>query len=102
MKNNPPFGDRRWRLYNTNVDPTESNDLSEQKPNLESLFEAAIAIESADERATFLQEYVGRGPIPRWQLAVSRRSIGEIAQTLPHCEGDARVLSGHDALAIGQ
>ncbi len=33
-KNNPPFGDRRWRLYNIDLDPVEANDLSEQKPGL--------------------------------------------------------------------
>jgi len=31
LKNNPPFGDRRWRLYDISVDPTETNDLSKQK-----------------------------------------------------------------------
>jgi hypothetical protein len=34
LKNNPPFGDRRWRLYDINVDPTEVSDLSEQNPEL--------------------------------------------------------------------
>jgi len=34
MKNNPPFGDRQWRLYNIALDPVEANDLSEQKPGL--------------------------------------------------------------------
>ncbi len=34
MKNNPPFDDGRWRLYNIEVDPTEINGLSEQKPEL--------------------------------------------------------------------
>ncbi len=33
-KNNPPFGDRRWRLYNIDLDPVEANDLSDQKPDL--------------------------------------------------------------------
>ncbi len=33
-KNNPPFGDRRYRLYNIDLDPVEANDLSEQKPDL--------------------------------------------------------------------
>ncbi len=31
---NEPFGDGKWRLYNTNQDPSELNDLSEQEPEL--------------------------------------------------------------------
>jgi arylsulfatase A-like enzyme len=34
VKNNPPFGDHQWRLYNTIEDPTESTDLSAANPKL--------------------------------------------------------------------
>jgi arylsulfatase A-like enzyme len=34
LKNNPPYGDRTWRLYNIVEDPVEANDLSKKKPEL--------------------------------------------------------------------
>ena len=34
MRNNPPFGDRQWRLYDIDLDPVEANDLSDQMPDL--------------------------------------------------------------------
>ncbi len=40
MKNNPPFGDRQWQLYDINADPTEANDLFEQKPELANQMQA--------------------------------------------------------------
>ena len=33
-KNNPPFGNRQWRLYRPNEDPVEVNDLATAKPEL--------------------------------------------------------------------
>lgn len=33
-KNNPPFGNRQWRLYRPNEDPVEVNDLAAAKPDL--------------------------------------------------------------------
>ena len=32
MRNNPPFGDRKWRLYRADKDPSERNDLSGAEP----------------------------------------------------------------------
>jgi len=34
MKNNPPFGDRQWRLYRPIEDPVEANDLAGAEPKL--------------------------------------------------------------------
>lgn len=34
LKNNPPFGDRKWRLYSIGDDPVEANDLSEAEPEI--------------------------------------------------------------------
>jgi arylsulfatase A-like enzyme len=34
MKNNPPFGDRQWRLYNFRTDPVEAVDLSAREPEM--------------------------------------------------------------------
>jgi arylsulfatase A-like enzyme len=33
-KNNPPFGNRQWRLYRPNEDPVEVNDMAAAKPDL--------------------------------------------------------------------
>jgi arylsulfatase A-like enzyme len=32
VRNIPPFGDRKWHLYNLRVDPTESRDLADSDP----------------------------------------------------------------------
>jgi hypothetical protein len=32
VKNLPPYGDRRWRLYNITADPGETQDLSRSEP----------------------------------------------------------------------
>ncbi|NJO03335.1 MAG: hypothetical protein HC880_18090 [Bacteroidia bacterium] len=34
MKNNIPFGDNQWYMYNIEKDPTESTDLAAEKPEL--------------------------------------------------------------------
>ena len=34
MRNNPPFGDRQWRLYRPLQDPVEVNDLAKSKPEV--------------------------------------------------------------------
>ena len=34
MRNNPPFGDRQWRLYHAKEDPVEVHDLAKAKPEL--------------------------------------------------------------------
>ena len=34
MRNNPPFGDKQWRLYRPNEDPVEVNDLAGAEPEL--------------------------------------------------------------------
>jgi len=30
----PPLGDRQWKLYNLEADPSESKDLSAQRPDI--------------------------------------------------------------------
>jgi arylsulfatase/uncharacterized sulfatase len=32
VKNTPPYGDRKWHLYNLRTDPTESNDIAGADP----------------------------------------------------------------------
>lgn len=32
MRNIPPYGDRKWHLYNLRTDPTESKDLARADP----------------------------------------------------------------------
>ncbi len=34
MRNNPPFGDKQWRLYRIDEDPVEANNLAQAEPNL--------------------------------------------------------------------
>jgi len=33
VRNAPPFGDRKWHLYNLHADPTESKDLASSEPD---------------------------------------------------------------------
>jgi arylsulfatase A-like enzyme len=34
IRNNPPFGDRQWRLYHIGDDPVETNDLSQTEQEM--------------------------------------------------------------------
>ena len=52
--------------------------MSAKKPNLDSLFEAASAIEAADERAAFLAKSCGDDPVLRKQIEQLLRSHDRI------------------------
>ena len=42
-RNIPPFGDRKWHLYNLRADPTESQDLADAEPDRVKSMSAAYA-----------------------------------------------------------
>ncbi|HEX8800765.1 MAG TPA: arylsulfatase [Terriglobales bacterium] len=43
VRNIPPFGDRKWHLYNLRADPTESKDLADDEPDRVKSMSAAYA-----------------------------------------------------------
>ena len=43
VRNIPPYGDRKWHLYNLKADPTESRDLASSDPERVSAMEKAYA-----------------------------------------------------------
>ncbi len=48
MRNNPPFGDKQWRLYRISDDPLELNDLAGTEPEIFAELIAAYERYSAD------------------------------------------------------
>ena len=43
VRNAPPFGDMKWRLYNLRLDPSESKDISAENPRMVETLRAAYA-----------------------------------------------------------
>ncbi|HYA79924.1 MAG TPA: arylsulfatase [Methylocystis sp.] len=43
MRNPPPFGDMKWRLYNIRLDPGESRDIAAENPKVVEALQAAYA-----------------------------------------------------------
>jgi len=69
--------------------------MSEQKPNLDSLFEAAVEIESAEERAAFLDKSCGKDLELRGQLERLLQSNEQAGSFLdkPLTEREATILT---------
>jgi arylsulfatase A-like enzyme len=80
-KNNPPFGNRPWRLYRPVEDPAEVNDLAAANPDMvaamisqyESFAEAVNLIEVPDDY----------NPIQQIQKNVARNQGKEVLDEVP-------------------
>ncbi len=84
MKNNPPFGDRKWRLYDINVDPTEANDLSEQSPELANQMQADF--DRYSERVNLIPVPDDYNPLVQLQKNKERNQVKEILEKVPVIE----------------
>jgi arylsulfatase A-like enzyme len=80
-RNNPPFGNRQWRLYRSNEDPTEVNNLADDKPE--------IVAQLIAEYDRFSRE-VGLIEVPddyhvmnQLQKNVARNQIDEVLDKVP-------------------
>jgi len=80
-KNNPPFGDRRWRLYNIDLDPVEANDLSKQKPDLVHQMQADF--DRYAETVNLIPVPDDYHPLEQLQRNKERNQVKEAANKVP-------------------
>jgi len=80
-KNNPPFGDRRWRLFNIELDPIEANDLSEQEPDL--VKEMQADFDRYAEMVNLIPVPDDYHPLEQLQRNISRNQVREAAGRVP-------------------
>ena len=81
MRNNPPFGDKQWRLYRPNEDPLELNDLSRVEPEI---FAALIAAyERYAAEVNLIEVPDDYNPVLQVQKNVARNQAEEILDKVP-------------------
>jgi arylsulfatase A-like enzyme len=81
MKNNPPFGDRQWRLYDINADPTEANDLSKQNPELANQMQADF--DRYSEKVNLIPVPDDYNPLVQLQKNWERNEVKEAKKMVP-------------------
>lgn len=80
-KSNPPFGDRKWRLFRNLEDPTEANDMSEVEPEI---FQSMIsAYNNYAEEVNLIEVPDDYNPILQVQRNVARNEAQEILDKVP-------------------
>jgi arylsulfatase A-like enzyme len=80
-KNNPPFGNRQWRLYRPIEDPVEVNDLAQAEPAL--LAEMVAAYERFAEDFDLIEVPDDYNPIMQLQKNAARNQGKEAADSVP-------------------
>ena len=80
-KNNPPFGNKQWRLYRVGEDPTETNNLAEERPEVLAKLIAAYEKYSAD--VNLIEVPDDYNPVLQVQKNVARNQAEEILDTVP-------------------
>ena len=80
-KNNPPFGDKQWRLYNILKDPVEANDLSEQEPDVFAKMMASY--EQYAKEVKLIEVPEDYNPVLQVQKNVARNQAEEILNMVP-------------------
>jgi arylsulfatase A-like enzyme len=81
MKNNPPFGDRQWRLYRSTTDPLEQNDLSKSKPKL--LSQMTAVYEGYAKDVSLIKVPNDYNPLMQMQKNVERNQGKEVTAKVP-------------------
>lgn len=80
-KNNPPFGNKEWRLYRPIEDPTEANNLAESEPEL--LAKMIAAYEKYAEEVNLIEVPEDYNPVLQVQKNVARNQVEEITDKVP-------------------
>jgi len=80
-KNNPPFGNRQWRLYRPNEDPVEVNDLAQTEPAL--VAEMVAAYERFADEFDLIEVPEDYNPIIQMQKNVARNQGEESTDKVP-------------------
>jgi len=81
-RNNPPFGDRQWRLFRINEDPAEANDLSEAEPEV--LAELIAAYEAYSEEVNLIEVPEDYNPVAQVARNVQRFQAEHVLRDAPH------------------
>ena len=81
LRNNPPFGDKQWRLYRPNEDPVEINDLAQAEPEL--LVEMMAAYDRFAEEFNLIEVPDDYNVITQLQKNAARNQAKEATDTVP-------------------
>ena len=81
MRNNPPFGDRQWRLYRPSQDPAEVNDLAKSKPEV--VAEMVAAYDRFAKQVNLIEVPDDYNPIKQIQKNVARNQGKEKTDKVP-------------------
>jgi arylsulfatase A-like enzyme len=81
MRNNPPFGDKQWRLYRPNEDPVEANDLGPSNPEL--LTEMVAAYDRFAKDFHLIEVPDDYNPLKQLQKNAARNQGKEVGDKVP-------------------
>jgi len=81
MRNNPPFGDRQWRLFRPSEDPVEINDLVSTNPEL--VAELLAAYDRFADEVNLIEVPDDYNLIVQMQKNVARNQGEEITDKVP-------------------
>ena len=81
LKNNPPFGDRKWRLYSIGDDPVEANDLSEAEPEI--FTDMIAAYKRYAKEVNLIEVPEDYNPLKQLRKNVNRNQGKEILDKVP-------------------
>ena len=80
-RNNPPFGDKQWRLYRPVEDPVETKDLSASNPKLLAELKAEYARFS--KKFNLIEVPEDYNPITQIQKNAARNQGEEMTDRVP-------------------
>ena len=81
VRNNPPFGDKKWRLYRYTTDALELNDLSESDPRL--LAEMTAAYDRYAKEVNLIEVPDNYHAVEQLQKNIARNQGKEMTKKVP-------------------
>jgi arylsulfatase A-like enzyme len=81
MRNNPPFGDKQWRLYRTDNDAVEASDLASAEPEL--LAELSAAYDRYAREVNLIEVPDDYNPLVQVQKNAQRNQGEEATDEVP-------------------
>jgi len=81
IRNNPPFGDRQWRLYRPLQDPAEVNDLAKAEPG--KVAEMLAAYERFADEVNLIEVPDDYDVMLQLQKNAERNQVEEVTDTVP-------------------
>jgi arylsulfatase A-like enzyme len=81
MRNNPPFGDKKWRLYRYTDDPLELDDRTEAEPKR--FAEMQAAYDAYAKEVNLIEVPDDYNPVVQIQKNVDRNQGKELTKKVP-------------------